>query len=220
VNTNQRDEDVVLSTFLPVETRLSFPLVDGRRLNFERGTIRCGVSFSRLPRDPQWEWDWVLGRVDVTDAEGHVYRLERSVNAKFLLELVRMARGHSLQEPKLVLDNIRCAHDNRVYIPTAALVDGRVQAFAYWAKGLWVSIDLLTYRLGEWDQLLIRVHEVEGGALGGERAPTITVGTDWAVKVIVWPSLLMGCYGPVGDQPVFAATGQSAKPQEIVTMSS
>lgn len=219
---NQIDEGATLLTCLPVETRLSFPLDDGCRLSFERGTIRCAVGFFRLPKESQSEWDWVLARLDVADATGRVHRLERRLIANLFLELVRMADGHShkFKEPTLVLEGIRCAYDHRVYIPTAALVEGRVQAFAYWAKGLWVDIDLLKYRLGQWDRLVIRVHEVEGGALGGVRAPTITVESDWAVKVIVWPSLLMSCYEPIGEQPVFAATGESAEPQETVTVSS
>ena len=211
----------VLSTFLPVETKTCFPVADGRELTLHRGTIPCRVSFLKIPEKTHHyadEWDVLLASLQVEDQQGQTFRLEREISANSFLELVRMSRSSPPAEPRPVLMGVHCAHDHRVHIPTVAIEGERLVAFAYWAKHLCLDIDLLTHRVGEWDQLVIRAHPTLGASLSGKDSPTVTVATNWAAKIVVWPGLVTGAYGPLGEQPMFLPTEDRREPQPLVTV--
>lgn len=210
-------EPVWIRPFLPVETATSFPTTDGRTLSLGRGVLACAVSYARREREAlQTDNDRVECRLEIADETGRVWRLEREIPGNCFLDLVRTSRQDPVGELTPLLHGLRCYYDSRVWIPTSGRVDGQLATFAYWGKQLDAVLDLMGYRLGPWDRLAIRVHAVPYGAVGYQPTPTVIVATDWAAKVVLWPTLLGGSDGPLGGQPVFLATDKQDEPQPAV----
>jgi hypothetical protein len=213
-----------LRTFLPIDTKTSFPVTDGRELILQRGTVRCLASFELAGERHKYadDSDWVIARLDLPDRSGRVFRLERRLAGHVFLELLATVRSHDQQEPEVLLHCVHCAYDHRIFIPTFAVVGEHAIAVAYGAKQLTVNIDLLAYRApraNDFDSLGIRVPALETSGLGRTPTPMISVRTAWAARVIVWPGVLQSTLGPYGEQPVFAPTALSAEPQERVIVS-
>jgi hypothetical protein len=98
------------------------------------------------------------------------------------------------------------------------LTEKGYSAFSYWAKNLSAEIDLLANNWGMGDELVIRVHPVPGGAVGSVDAPMVITRTDWAPKLILWPSLLGGVCCPPTEQSTFAAIPERGEPQALVQL--
>jgi hypothetical protein len=206
-----------LRLLVPVDNKLSFPVIDGSELVLHRGAIECEVHYQKVPREgTRHSWDSVACQLFIVDRDGHELSLERLIGANAFLELVRTSRYDPTGELRPLVEGLRCYHDHRIWIPTVGRVSGELVAIAYWAKQLDAVIDLLSWRLGEWDHLAIRIHTVPYGAIGLRPSPTICVATDWAAKVVLWPSLLSMARGPIGEEPVFKPTGAVGTPQPLV----
>lgn len=212
------DSHAPLSSFLPFETRTSFPISDGRELVCSRGVVRCLVWFEMGAKHtyPD-ESDWVIARLAVAASDGSGFCLERKLEPRVFFELLRTSRSHSPNRPEVILAGIHCAYDHRDYVPTAAVAGDRIVALGYHTKYLSVDIDLLAFRArhDSFDDLAIRVPTLEGSGLAGS-TPEICVVTDWAAKVIVWPGLVLGGRTPYGEQPVFKPSLAQLVSQELV----
>jgi hypothetical protein len=211
----QTGASVPISGSFPQEAEARFPLDGGGWVSVGRGVIHCEYGFAGVSSSERSLEDHVLAWLEVCGNDGRVLRLERAVRANLLLELVRLGQPiDNTSELKPLLCGVRCWHDRRRYIPTVASgEDHRAYAFAYFAEGLAPLIDLLKGPLG----LVVRVHPVEGGGIGGARSPRVTVQTTvWGPRVVLWPSLIHDALDPLMPLVAFQRTERRGEPQPFI----
>lgn len=208
---------MAISGSFPHEAESRFPLEGGRWLTFGRGTIHCEYGFLRAwsPYERSLE-DHVSAWLEVSGSEGQVFRLERTIRANVLLELVRLGQPIAdSEELRPFLRGIRCWHDQRCYVPTIIIdVDGRARPFAYFAEGLAPRIDLLKGHRG----LVVRVHPVEGGGIGGVDAPKAVIQTSWGPRVVLWSSPFGDALDESMSPSAFRLTTAKGEPQPLVAV--
>ncbi len=211
-----------LSAPFPVETEMVFVVSDGRTLIFRRGVIQCRVSLQLEPQPYERNGDQdITARLLVTDDVGQVFMLERRIPCNRILHLVKQGRPQG-KEPtgRFLIEGAQCHSDQRDYIPAVGQRGGDfVGGFAYFTKHFRTLIDIGIQRESGREMLYLRVHPVVGGAIGSEDAPMVSVRTEWAAVLVLWPGLISehSASEVWPDPPVFRSIDEHAEPQVLVT---
>jgi hypothetical protein len=214
--------DKELYDVIATEVVLRLPLADGGELALGPGRVDCSVrvSIEANPLATSDASDFVHLEARVTDAAGEAYAASRRwLVDRLVLPLV--SRDESVGPERNVepfAQGLRCFADHRHRYPALGWVAGAF-TFSYWAKRLYLTIDLLLRRgilfpNGERtpDMVIAKIHPSLNGAIGYRPTPVVRAGIPHLARMVYCPGLLAGNYPAEAVVLAHCGTGDNPQP--------
>jgi hypothetical protein len=197
-----KTSDAELDDVMALDVGLRVRVAGGGRLLVGPGRVECTVrvGVEENPAAAREGSDGIRLEVRVGDREGALFAMERTWPAdRLLLPLLPLHTWVSSDSHlRRFATGVRCFADHRQRYPVVGSVGHRAVAFAYWAKYLYLAMDLFVEpRTGSAPDLLgVRVHPSLHGAISYQPTPVVQVGIQSLAQIALGLAAVPGRYGP------------------------